>query len=138
LHLIDLFSEMPTPIWIAVSGGLSAVFAWFVSVARINASIEQARIKLVSEVLSDETEQRAAFRATLIAEIAALRGLIKDCETEKEALHGRANRAEGQTIVLKASNEIMERWVTFFKERSSERDNLSICRPGNVPPSNVS
>ena len=77
------------------------------------------------EVLSDETEQRAAFRATLIAEVAGLRGLIKDCETEKEALHERVDRAEGQIIVLKASNEIMERWVTFFKERSSEHEN---CR----------
>ena len=124
MHLFDIFSELPTPIWVAVSGALSAVGAWFVSVARINASIEQARIKLVTEVLSDETQQRAAFRATLIAEVAALRGLIKDCETEKEALHERVNRAEGQTIVLKASNEIMEKWVTFFKERSSERENL--------------
>jgi hypothetical protein len=50
LHLFDIFSELPTPIWVAVSGALSAVGAWFVSVARINASIEQARIKLVTEV----------------------------------------------------------------------------------------
>jgi hypothetical protein len=124
LHSFDFFSELPTPIWIALSGALSAIGAWFVSVSRINASIEQARIKLVTEVLSDETEQRAAFRATLIAEVAGLRGLIKDCETEKEALHERVNRAEGQIIVLKASNEIMERWETFFKERSSEHENL--------------
>jgi hypothetical protein len=54
-----------------------------------------------------------------MTEISTLRLLIKDCEAERDTLRSRVNAMEGQILVLKASNEIMERWVGFFKERNA-------------------
>jgi hypothetical protein len=129
LDLLDFLSELSTPIWVALSGAVSGIGAWIVGIRRVNASIERARIKMLADASSSENAERAAFRTTLMAEIASLRQLIKECETEKDAIRERVNRTEGQILVLKASNEIMERWVAFFKDR-----NVSAGRPGQNPP----
>jgi hypothetical protein len=118
LDLLALLSDFSTPIWVALSGAVSGFGAWIVSVRKINASVERARIKMMADASSGETADRVAFRTTLMAEIAALRQLIKDCENEKDHLRERVNRTEGQILVLKASNEIMEKWVAFFKDRN--------------------
>jgi hypothetical protein len=85
---------------------------------KVSASIERTRIKMIADASSEESAERAAFRATLMTEIAALRVMVKECETEKDSIRERVNRAEEQIIVLNASNEIMEKWVAFFKDRS--------------------
>jgi hypothetical protein len=120
LDLLKFLLQIPTPIWIALSGTVSGLGAWLVSIKKINASIEQARIKMLAEAASGESAERAAFRATLMTEIAALRQLIKECETERDSIRERVNHAEEQILVLNASNEIMEKWVAFFKDRDSQ------------------
>jgi hypothetical protein len=72
---------------------------------------------MISDASSGETAERAAFRATLMTEISALRQLVKECENEKDIIRERVNRAEERILVLSASNEIMEKWITFFKSR---------------------
>jgi hypothetical protein len=54
-----------------------------------------------------------------MADIANLRVLVKDCDTDRDLLRTRVNAAEEQILVLKASNEIMERWLAFFKDRNA-------------------
>jgi hypothetical protein len=110
-----------TALWAALSAGVSGIGAWLLSLRKINASVERARIKISAEASASEIAERAAFRATLMAELSVMRQLIRECEADKEALRERLNIAEGQIIILKASNEIMERWVTFFKDRHSSQ-----------------
>jgi hypothetical protein len=117
--LVSVFSEISTPTWVALSGAISGLGGWFVSVRKINASIERARIKTIADASTGEAAERAAFRDSLMAEMTALRQMIKECELERDVLRAKVNTAEGQILVLKASNEIMERWVTFFKDRNS-------------------
>lgn len=86
---------------------------------QVNVSIERERHKVNSEALSGESAERAAFRAALMSEIADLRRMIKECDADRDLLRGRVNTAEEQILVLKASNEIMERWLAFFKDRNA-------------------
>jgi hypothetical protein len=99
-------SQHSTQIRAVVSASLSG--AWLLSIRNANASIEHARIKVTTEISTAEVAERAAFRATLMAEVAAMRALMKECETDKYALRERLNTAEGEIQILKASNEIME------------------------------
>jgi hypothetical protein len=118
LDFLTFLSKLPTPVWVALSGVISGIGTWIVSIRKINASVERARMKMIADASSEENAERAAFRATLMAEISALRALVKECESEKESIRERVNRAEEQILVLSASNEIMEKWVAFFKDRS--------------------
>lgn len=93
----------------------------FIRVRRINASIERMRLKTNAEATAAELAERAAFRAALMAEIGAVRLMMKECETEREALRERLATAEAQILVLKASNEIMEKWVAFFRDGVAPR-----------------
>jgi transposase len=134
LDLLTFLSKFPTPIWIALSGIVSGIGTWIVSIRKINASIEQARIKMIAGAASEESAERAAFRTTLMAEISSLRQMIKECETEKVSIRERVNRAEEQILVLNASNEIMEKWVAFFKDRN-DMDGRSFTKatpPGSI------
>ena len=116
---LAVFSDIPTPVWVALSGMISGIGTWIISMRQINISIDRARLKIAAETLADESAERAAFRATLMADISSLRMLVKDCDTDRDVLRTRVNAAEEQILVLKASNEIMERWVKFFKERDA-------------------
>jgi hypothetical protein len=112
-------SDIPTPIWAAASGVISCLVTWFLGLKKLGNSLERARLKMTTDASTNETAERAAFRTTLVTEITALRVLIRECDAERDVLRGRVNATEGQILVLKASNEIMERWVTFFKDRSA-------------------
>jgi hypothetical protein len=127
--LVSVFSDISTPTWVALSGAISGLGGWFISIRKINASIERARIKTIAEASTGEAAERAAFRDSLITEMAALRQMIKECEIERDVLRARVNTAEGQILVLKASNEIMERWVTFFKDRNSPEARAALKNP---------
>lgn len=81
-----------------------------------------------------EAVERAAFRTSLMSEVSEMRQMMKECETDKEVLRQRLNATEGQILVLKASNEIMERWVAFFNERDVSPDQAA----GTEPPANGS
>jgi hypothetical protein len=127
--LVSVFSDISTPTWVALSGAISGLGGWFISIRKINASIERARIKTIAEASTGEAAERAAFRDSLMAEMSTLRLMIKECETERDVLRARVNTAEGQILVLKASNEIMERWVTFFKDRNSPEARAALKNP---------
>lgn len=113
------FSDHLTAVWAAVAAGISGVGTWLLGLRRISASTERARIKLSAESSASELAERTAFRATLMAELSAMRLQIKECEADRDALRERINAAEGQILVLKASIEIMERWVAYFRDRNS-------------------
>jgi uncharacterized protein HemX len=106
-----------TAIWAALAAGVSGLGAWLLSLRNISATVERARLAMNADVSKAEAAERAAFRTSLMSELSEMRRLIKECETERETLQQRLNTAEGQILVLKASNEIMERWVAFFNER---------------------
>ena len=114
-----LLSDIPPAAWAALSGGLSGIGAWLVGMRQISASIERERLKLKAEAQTDESAERAAFRNALMADISDLRQLMKQCESDRDRLRTRVNTAEEQILVLKASNEIMERWLVFFKDRNA-------------------
>lgn len=117
--LFALFSGVPTPVWAALSGGLSGLGTWAVGMRKVSAAIKRERLKMHANALAEETAERASFRAALMAEISELRQQMKECETDRDHLRSRVNVAEEQIMVLKASNEIMERWLAFFRDRSA-------------------
>jgi hypothetical protein len=119
LDPLTVFSDIPTPVWAAASGAISGIGTWIVSMRQIGVSVERARIKMVADASADESAERAAFRATLMADISNLRLLMKECEVDRDFLRTRVNATEEQILVLKASNEIMERWLAFFKDRNA-------------------
>ncbi|HEY0182838.1 MAG TPA: hypothetical protein VGC09_08530 [Rhodopila sp.] len=104
---------------------MSGVGTWLLSMRRISVSLEHARLKMRAEALTEETTERAAFRAALMADVAELRRLMKECEVDRDALRTRVNSAEEQIVVLNASNQILERWIRFFKERKASDGHLS-------------
>jgi hypothetical protein len=68
-----------------------------------------------------------------MADISDLRQLMKQCEEDRDLLRTRVNAAEEQILVLKASNEIMERWLAFFKDRNA-MDVRMAADPGQTDP----
>ena len=116
MNLLAFLAEHSTAIWGAVSGVAGGIGMFLVSFWKVSASFERARLKMASDASSAETAERAAFRASLMDELSGLRAQIKECETDKNALRERLNTAEAEILVLKASNEIMEKWVAFFRD----------------------
>jgi hypothetical protein len=117
--LPNLFEDHPTISWAAVSSMLSIVAAFIIRFRRISASLERTRMKTTADTMAAEVAERASFRANLMAEISSVRTLMKECEIEREEQRKRLNTAEGQILILKASNEIMEKWVAFFRDHNS-------------------
>ena len=118
------FSDHSAPVWAALAAGISGLGAWLINMRSIKSTVERTRISLSADVANAEVVERAAFRTSLMSEISEMRRLLKECEVEKETLRRRLNVAEGQILVLKASNEIMERWVAFFNERGLSPDRM--------------
>lgn len=116
-------------IWAVVAAGISGFGAWMISLRNISATVERTRMAMSADVSNAEAVERAAFRTSLMAEVSEMRQLIKECETDKEALRQRLSATEGQILVLKASNEIMERWVAFFNERGPSPDQTARIEP---------
>jgi hypothetical protein len=114
---LTFVSDHAAPLWAAVAAGISGLGAWLINMRHIKSTVEQTRLSMSAEVANAEVVERAAFRSSLMSEISEMRKLIKECEGDKETLRQRLNTTEGQILVLKASNEIMERWVAFFNER---------------------
>lgn len=117
MDLLVFLTDHATPVWAIVAAGVSGLGAWLLSLRNINATVESTRLKLRADVSAAEAAERASFRTALMTEVTEMRQLVKDCEAQKELLRQRLNAADGQILVLKASNEIMERWIAFFNER---------------------
>ena len=113
---LAFLAEHSGAIWGAVSGVAGGIGMFLVSFWKVSAAFERAKLKMVSDASSAEAAERTAFRASLMDELSGLRAQIKECETDKNALRERLNTAEAEIMVLKASNEIMEKWVAFFRD----------------------
>jgi len=129
LDTLIFVSEHSTAAWAALSAALSGIGAWLLGLRRIAASGERARIKLIADAAASEVVERAAFRSTLMTEVSSMRLLIKECEGDRNLLRDRLNTTEAQVLVIKASNEIMERWMAFFKARNEWQPSST---PGDV------
>jgi len=108
-------SDVAAPFLAALVGLISSVGTWFIGVRKLRVSAEQSREKVIAELSVGEQAERAHFRTTLISDIANLRQLQKECESDRDHLRNRINATEEQILVLKASAEIMQRWLSFFK-----------------------
>jgi len=115
------FTDHPAALLAAGSGVVSAIGGFLIRYRKINASIERTRIHTIADAAAAEASERALFRTSLMAEMSIVRGLIKECETDRDALRQRLNVAEGQILILKASNEIMEKWVAFFRDGTASQ-----------------
>jgi hypothetical protein len=112
-------TDHATAIWAAIAAGMSGLSTWLLSLRNINATVERTRIAMGADVSHAEAVERAAFRTALMTEVSEMRQLMKECDSEKQILRQRLNTADGQILVLKATNEIMERWIAFFNERGT-------------------
>ena len=126
---LAFLTDHAASIWAVVAAGISGIGAWIISLRNISAMVERTRMAMSTDVSNAEAAERAAFRTSLMAEISEMRQLIKECETDKEALRQRLSATEAQISVLKASNEIMERWVAFFNERGLSPDQTAHIEP---------
>jgi septal ring factor EnvC (AmiA/AmiB activator) len=116
LDPLAFLAEHSTALWSAASGAVSGIGLFLISFWKVSASVEHARMKMAAEAAKVEIAERAAFRASLMNELAGLRAQIKACEADKNQLRERLYNAEAEILVLKASNEIMEKWVAFFRD----------------------
>lgn len=116
LDLSAFLSEHATSVWAGLSSIVSGIGAWLLSQWNINAAVERAHIETGAEISAVETAERTAFRALLMTEVASMRQLIKECEADKETLRERLNVVMAQSLILRATVEIMERRVTLRKE----------------------
>jgi hypothetical protein len=96
-----LFEDIPLPVWVALFGVVSGIGARFVSESKINASFERARIKTIAE----GSKHEAAFRAKMMAEIAAVRSLVKPCEPGREVKCQGARPAVDQRLLPPTADE---------------------------------
>jgi chromosome segregation ATPase len=126
-------AEHSSAIWGAVSGVAGGIGMFLVSFWKISAAIERAKLKVNTNASEAEAAERAAFRASLMGELSGLRAQIKECEADKDTLRDRLNNAEAEILVLKASNEIMEKWVAFFRDGiSPQASSLTSARVAAV------
>jgi len=65
---------------------------------------------------ASEQADRNQFRQTLMDDLGQMRALQKECELDRIHLRGMINANEKQISVLKASAEIMQRWLDFFRK----------------------
>jgi hypothetical protein len=115
----DFFSQHTSPVWAALSSIISGIGAWLLSRRNISAMIERARIESSVEVSASETEERTAFRAMLMTEVTIMRQLVKECDADNETLRERLNTAMAQSLILRATVEIMEKRVAFGRQRQA-------------------
>jgi hypothetical protein len=119
LDPLVFLTDHATPIWAILAAGMSGLSAWLLSLRNISATVERTRLAMSADVSHAEAAERAAFRTALMTEVSEMRQLMKECEAEKQILRQRLNAADGKILVLKATNEIMERWIAFFNERDT-------------------
>jgi hypothetical protein len=120
------FSERPPSIWIAICDLFSRFGAWLRR--RLQGNIDQhaARLDTGADIWAEEPRQRTAFRTMLMTEIAGMRLVIKEYEIDTGILRQRLNAALAQSLVLRATVEIMEKRVAFLKDRQATHDHEAV------------
>jgi hypothetical protein len=116
------FSDCSSPMWAVLLSVVSGIGAWLLGRRNRANLIEQLQVGTNTEPSAAENGARAAFRNLLLAEIAAMRQSIKEYKAESETVRDRLNTAVAQTLVLRATIEIMEKRVAFCRERHAARD----------------
>jgi hypothetical protein len=121
LDLSEFFSPHTAPIWAALSSIVGGIGAWILSRRNVDAMIERTRIETHAQLSASEAQERVAFRATLMTEIMSMRQLLRDCDSDREMLRQRLNAAMAQSLVLRATVEIMEKRVALGRDPSTPR-----------------
>lgn len=133
---LAFFSAHATSVWAALSNLVSGLGAWLFCRTHEDARVEPDPVVTSTDICSTEMGQRAAFRAMLMEEIAAMRLVIKERETDADTLRQSLNMALEQSLVLRATVEMLEKRVAFLKDRQVPRDPAisteSEC--GNIAP----
>jgi hypothetical protein len=132
LKVVDLsvfFSDCDSPMWAVLLSLLSGVGAWLLGRRNMANLFEQLQVGANTELSAAENGERAAFRDLLMAEIASMRQSIKEYNAESETVRERLNTAVAQTLVLRATIEIMEKRVASCKERHGPRDQWEPAKP---------
>ena len=122
MDLSFFFSDCSSPMWAVMLSVVSGIGAWLLGRRNRANLIEQLQVGTNAELSAAENGARAAFRNLLLAEISAMRQLIKEYDVESETVRDRLNTAVAQTLVLSATIEIMEKRVAFCRERHVARD----------------
>jgi hypothetical protein len=114
--------EHATLIWVVLVGLFSALGAWLIRRPHSGAMVKPVGVDTSPEIWLTETGQRTEFRTMLMKEIAGMRQVIKEYEVDTEVLRQRLNAALAQSLVLRATVEIMEKRVAFLKDRQVVQD----------------
>jgi hypothetical protein len=114
--------EHATPIWVVLASLVSGLGAWLIRRPRRAATAKSTGVDTSPGIWLTETGQRTEFRTMLMKEIAGMRQVIKEYEVDTEVLRQRLNAALAQSLVLRATVEIMEKRVAFLKDRQAMHD----------------
>jgi hypothetical protein len=120
VFFLELLQALPGPAWSLAAGIFAGTVSWLISRRKAAVDMANVRLRYKADTLQTENAERAAFRASLMTEIGKVREEVKECEAMREQLRKRVNALEEEILVLRASNEIMQRWVSFFKQRDAE------------------
>lgn len=129
MNLLSLIQTLPLPFWSLLAAIVCSFVSWLIAMKRAAVTLARERMHTDAHALASENAERAAFRSALMIEISKVREEVKDCEAAREALRVRVNSLEEEILVLRASNEIMQRWMHFFKQRDESRP---ITLPGET------
>jgi hypothetical protein len=114
-------SDCSSPMWAALLSVVSGIGAWMLGRRNKANLIRQLQAGANAELSAGENGARTAFRDLLMAEIAAMRQSIKVYRAESETVRARLNTAVAQTLVLRATIEIMEKKIASCREREVAR-----------------
>jgi predicted RNase H-like nuclease (RuvC/YqgF family) len=124
--ILDLFLSIAenhsAVIWSAVSGIGGLIGASILSRQRIKGEaaakllLEKEKLKdaTMKEMTTQETTERAAFRAALMSELADLRKAVKDCEEDRRQLNERITAHSSDLKMLQAECSIMKMQMKFI------------------------
>ena len=114
--LVSFLTAIPGAAYAAVAAIASSGLTWWLGIRTLRSTAQQARLKMIEEMAASEQADRNQFRHTLMDDLGQMRALQKECELDRIHLRGMINANEKQISVLKASAEIMQRWLDFFRK----------------------
>jgi hypothetical protein len=120
--LLSIADSHSAVIWSAVSGIGGLIGASILARQRIKGEaaskllVEKEKLKeaMIKEMTTQETTERAAFRAALISELAELRKAVKDCEEDRRQLNERITAHSSDLKMLQAECSIMKMQMKFL------------------------
>jgi hypothetical protein len=104
--------------------------AWLLCRPHEDATVEPDRIEKNADLCSTETGQRTAFCAMLLSEMAAMRQVARERETDTDVLRQSLNAALEQSLVLRATVEILEKRLALLRDRRVPHDHEVAAESG--------